>query len=162
MARLDKQALIAELRARVEGELRTARDSQRTAQEGATHEEARQEDPKDTRAIEGQYIARGLAERVEDLHVTRFALSGLRSVPFGEDDPIDVGALVGLRDDGKEKVYLVVPVAGGELLLQSGVAVHTLTPMSPLGAALAGKYADDAIELHLPGRRLSAVVAWVE
>ena len=38
--------------------------SQKTVQSGAIHEETRQEDPKDTRAIEATYLARGLAERV--------------------------------------------------------------------------------------------------
>ena len=64
MKRPDKNELIEALRARVTAELRTLRESQRAAQEGATHEETRQEDPKDTRAIEAQYVSRGLAERV--------------------------------------------------------------------------------------------------
>lgn len=165
LARLDKNGLIEALRARVEDQLRTLRDSQRAAQEGAVHEEARQEDPKDTRAIEAQYIARGLAERVEDLHATRTRLAALRPVRFGEDDPVDVGALVGVSedgDDGRERVYFVVPVAGGETVERDGVRIRTLTPTSPLGAALCGNRVDDEVVLDLPGRRLSTVIEWVE
>ena len=162
MARLDKNALILALRARVEDQLRTLRDSQRAAQEGAIHEETRQEDRKDTRAIEAQYIARGLAERVEDLHRALARLTRMPSRTFREDDPIDVSAVVGLRDDGKEKVYFLVPVAGGETIERNGLAVQTLTPESPLGSALRGKQVDDAARLELPGRRLRAIIEWVE
>lgn len=158
--RPDKQVLLDALRARIEQELRTLRESQQAAQEGATHDETRQEDPKDTRAIEAQYIARGLADRVEGLQDTLAELARLQLVEFGPDDPIGVSALVGLRDGDQEKAYFLVPVAGGETLVSEGLTVQTLTPGSPLGQALYGKCVDDDVELKLPGRRLSATVDW--
>lgn len=160
-ARPDKQALLDALRARIEAELRSLRGSQQAAQEGAIHEEARQEDPKDTRAIEAQYIARGLAERVEGLRDTLAALSRFRLAVFGPDDPVGVSALVGLREGDRESAYFLVPVAGGETLELEGTTVQTLTPHSPLGRALHGKYVEDEVELELPGRRLHATIDWV-
>ena len=73
-------------------------DSQQAAQEGATHDEARQEDPKDTRAIEAQYIARGLAERVEDLRATRAALANAILVDYGPEDPVGLFAMAWVWD----------------------------------------------------------------
>jgi transcription elongation GreA/GreB family factor len=158
---LDKSKLIDALREQVSTELRSLRDSQRAVQEGAIHEETRQEDPKDTRAIEAQYVSRGLAERVEDLQRSIEALSRLRLDTFGPDDPIGLSALVGLKDGDAEKIYFLVPVAGGEALVVDEKSVRTLTLESPLGVALSGKYVDDDVELELPGRRVCATVGWV-
>lgn len=162
MPRPDKVQLMTVLRERIEQELLTVGGSQRAAQEGAIHEETRQEDPKDTRAIEAQYVSRGLADRVEDLHRTIATLQGLRLNAFGEEDPIDVSALVGFRDGDEERVYFLVPVAGGETLEIEGQRVQTLTPESPLGSALCGLVVDDDVELDLPGRRLVTTIDWVE
>jgi transcription elongation GreA/GreB family factor len=161
MKRPNKKALAEALRNRVDQELLTLRESQQAAQDGAIHEEARQEDPKDTRAIEAQYVARGLAERVEDLQKTVAVLAHMRLDAFGPEDPIDLSALVGLKDGEVEKTYFLVPVAGGETLDMQGRSVQTLTPGSPLGLALSGKLVDDDIELDLPGRRILATVDWV-
>ena len=159
--RLNKSEVADKLRARVSQELRNLRESQQAAQDGAIHEETRQEDPKDTRAIEAQYVARGFAERVEDLEKTVAVLAHMRLDAFGPDDPIDLSALVSVTDSGGEKIYLFVPVAGGETLTLKGGTVQTLTPGSPLGLALCGKCVDDDIELDLPGRRVVATVDWV-
>ncbi len=160
-ARPDKLALIEALREKLVDELRTVRESQQAAQDGAIHEETRQEDPKDTRAIEAQYVARGFAERVEDLQSTLAVLSRIRLDTFGPEDPVGLSALVGILDGDREKVYFLVPVAGGETLVVNGTKVLTLTPNSPLGEALCGKQVDDEIELELPGRRLSAIIEWI-
>ena len=159
--RPDKTALLDALRERINGELRALRDSQRAAQDGATHEETRQEDPKDTRAIEAQYVARGLAERVEELQDTLAELARMRLDSFEEDDAIALSALVGTDDGGDERIYFLVPIAGGETLSLDGTEIRTLTPASPLGRALSGRHVDDEIVLELPGRRLTATVAWV-
>ena len=158
MERPNKSELARALRAKVEQELTTLRESQRTAQEGAIHEETRQEDPKDTRAIEAQYVSRGLADRVEDLQRTLATLAAMRLDKFGEEDPIDVSALVGFMDGQTERVYFLVPVAGGETLAVSGTRVQTLTPASPLGSVLCGACTNDDVELDLPGRRLVTTI----
>jgi transcription elongation GreA/GreB family factor len=163
MSRPDKARLLACLQERIAAELQTLRESQRAAQDGATHEETRQEDPKDTRAIEAQYIARGLADRVEGLRGTIAALGRVRLDAFGPDDPIALSAVVCLRDeaDDSETLYFVVPIAGGEALEDGDSTVTTITPESPLGQALMGKQTEDDIDLQLPRRRLRAVIDWV-
>jgi hypothetical protein len=40
------------------------------AYEGATHEESKPENDKDTRALEASYLARGQANRVEEMNET--------------------------------------------------------------------------------------------
>jgi len=161
MSRPDKSLLLMALRSRIEQELATLREAQSAAQEGAIHEETRQEDPKDTRAIEAQYIARGLTERVESLQGTIVELYRVRLGSFDGDTPVGLSALVALQDRGEERTYFIVPVAGGETLVVDGTTVLTLTPTSPLGQALIGKCVDDEIDLELPGRRLEAIVEWI-
>ena len=159
---IDKREILKLLLARLEADLQSVEQSQSAAQAGATHPEARQEDPKDTRAIEGQYLARGLAERVEAMREAVARCRRLELVPFGADDPIAVTALVALEDEaGDETLYFLVPTAGGEALELDGRRIRTLTPSSPLGRALVGRSVDDEIELELPTRRLEATISWV-
>lgn len=154
-----KVRVLALLRERLAAHLQALTASQRTAQSGATHEEARQEHPKDTRAIEAQYLARGLADRVETLRSAVVTLSALRLVSFGTDDEIGLSALVKVEDDaGATAVYFLVPAGGGETVAIEEQAVQSLTPGSPLGRALVGKRAGDDVVVDLPGGRTGLTV----
>ncbi len=157
---IDKHELLAELRACVQRDLDTLIASQESAQSGAIHEENRQEHPKDTRAIEAQYLARGLAERAEALRDAVTMLAALRLSEFGEDDPVAVGALVALDFDGDESLYFLMPTAGGERLAIGDSTIQTLTPASPLGRAIAGRKVGDTIEVELPAGRREAELLW--
>ena len=159
---IDKRTAFDLLRTRMETDLRNLMTSQTAVQQGAVHEEARQEDPKDTRAIEAQYLARGLAERVESMRDDVALLAGLELKEFGPDDAIALTALVGVEDDhGGEAIYLVVPCAGGETLEVDGRTIKTLTPGSPLGTTLLGCYADDEVTSGRAGRQRRATVRWI-
>ncbi|HWZ89090.1 MAG TPA: hypothetical protein VNW92_09580, partial [Polyangiaceae bacterium] len=60
----DKARILSLLRARVAADLATMSAAQRAVVVGATHEENRPENDKDTRALEQSYLARGQAQRV--------------------------------------------------------------------------------------------------
>jgi transcription elongation GreA/GreB family factor len=152
---------VKRLRERLQADIRAITASQDDAQTGATHEEARQEDPKDTRAIEAAYLARGLAERAELMHDALARLTRLEIVDFGADDPVGVTALVGLEDDDGESVYFVIPHAAGETVVIDDTTIRIVTPTSPLGQAIIGQYVDDVVDLDLPGGRRTATIAWV-
>ncbi len=159
---IDKTAVLDALRARVEQRLAQLRGSHRDAQAGATHTEARPEHAKDTRATEGSYLARGLAERVETLQDAVAVLRAVGLTAFGPDDAVGLTALVGVRDeDDVEAVYFIAPAGGGERLAVDGAEVLVLTPRSPVGEALVGRRAGDEIEVTLRGRRLTALIAWL-
>lgn len=153
---ISKKAVIEALRARVMADLEAAMVSQRDAQEGATHEEARPENDKDTRAIEASYVARGLAQRVADLHEAASLLANLVVRRFGEDDAIAIAALITAEnEDGDESRYFVAPAGGGVKLRIDGVEVAVITPSSPLGEAMIGRRVDDEIKLR--GKLLTVV-----
>ncbi len=61
----DKRAIVAAVIARMAADLDRLETSQRATQDGATHSETKADSDKDTRAIEAQYLARGLGMRVE-------------------------------------------------------------------------------------------------
>jgi transcription elongation GreA/GreB family factor len=133
----------------VEADLATAERAQRAAHEGATDEEAKPENDKDTRALEQSYLARGQAQRVEELHA---ALAQVRSMPLRDLDdeaPIALGALVTALVDDEDRSYFLAP-GGGGTELEGGVQV--VTPSSPLGRALLGRRVGDESELRAAGR----------
>ncbi|MGD8860199.1 MAG: GreA/GreB family elongation factor [Myxococcales bacterium] len=158
---LDKAQVLAALRARVEEDLGRAMQAQKATQAGATHEEARPENDKDTRALEQTYLARGLAERVVALEEAREALRNLRLRDLGPDDPVAVGALVALEDEVGEQrsLYFITPHAGGVRIEVQGVEVATVTPRAPVGRALIGCHAGDDVRIRTPqGARELVVV----
>lgn len=160
---IDKARVLAALCERVAAQLASLTTSQKTAQAGATHAEAKQEHPKDTRAIEGQYLARGLAARVESLRDTLGLLHALSPVAFGDDDAIALTALVDVAsDDGDESTFFVVPAGGGETIVVDDTMVQVVTPASPLGHALLGRRTDDEVAVELPGGRRRLVIVAVK
>lgn len=159
---IDKRKILDLLIAHLEEQLRSAEASQQAAQAGATHPEAKQEDPKDTRAIEGQYLARGLAERVESLRESLARCRRLEAKPFGPDEPVAVGAALTVESDaGETEHYFVSPWAAGERFRVGDDDVRIVSPQAPLGAALCGQQLDDAIEVEIGGRARSLEIVWI-
>lgn len=150
--RLSKAELLATLLARVESDLADLVRRHQDIQEGATHEESRSEHAKDTRATEQSYLARGLAERVEDLTRTRDALAVLPLRDFSEDEAIAVCALVHLEDESEDETQWIwlVPGASALDLEQGDHRIRTVTPVSPLGRALLGLHVGDEGRLKTP------------
>jgi len=159
---IDKVALLAEVRARIAEDLAALVGSQRETQAGATHEEAKPESDKDTRAIEASYLARGLADRVSSLREASAKLASLIVRRFGEDDAVALSALVEVEVEdedgdgdgdaeggGAALYYFVLPAGAGVKLRASGALVRVVTPEAPVGKLLLGRRVGD--ELHLPG-----------
>src|SRR5687767_5609756 len=115
----------------------------------ATHEEAKPENDKDTRALEQSYLARGQAMRAEQLAEEREQLRFLPLPTLAKDAAISAGALVELEDeDGGTRVLFMLPHAGGTEVSVDGVSVLVVTAASPLGAALLGRGVDDEVTLR--------------
>src|SRR6185436_1808569 len=151
----DKAALQAELLRTLNGALETARAAHAAAVAGATDDEARPENDKDTRGLEQSYLARGQAQRVAELEAAVAELGALGLRAFGATDRIALGALVTVEEDGREHQFFVAPHGGGTVL--SGGA-QVVTPSSPLGRALLRRRVDDEIEVQLPGKLRSFVI----
>src|SRR5580704_9858943 len=129
---LAKPTLKQELLELASRDLDTLVRAHRATTEGATHEEAKPENDKDTRALEQSYLARGQATRIEEL---RASIAGVTALPLRDFDgrPAALGALVTVDEDGAESTLLLAPGGGGARL--AGGTVQVVTPASPLGRA---------------------------
>lgn len=154
-----KKRLIAELQERLRADHAALVRAQQATVEGATSEEAKAEHSKDTRALEQTYLARGQAQRVEALFEGLSRVAALPVRDFAAGEPIAVGALVEIEEDGAASVLLLVPFGGG-IRLAGGEQV--VTPASPLGRALIGKTAGEGGEVVAAGRTRAFEVRAVE
>jgi len=158
-----KADLIVALKLRLEEELATATLAHKTTKDAATHEEAKPENDKDTRALEQSYLARGQAQRVLDLQAAVHDVTVLGLRDFAEQTPIALTALVATEDeDGVEAHYFVAPAGGGTKLALGKKAVTVVTPKAPLGAALLGKRVGEDVTVTLAGRARSLTIVSVE
>ena len=146
MRKPSRKALKTELLELLQGTLETLEAAHADARAGATHEQAKPENDKDTRALEQSYLARGQALRIETL---KGGLAALGTMSLSDGELGRVGALLQVEEDDAEVWFFLAPEGGGAKL-KGGVQV--VTPASPLGRALLGKRAGDEVELKLAGK----------
>jgi len=154
-----KSALKEELVKLLSDELATLERAQASAQSGATHEEAKPENDKDTRALEQSYLARGQAKRVLELRCDLGEVQAMSIAAHDAGKPIATGALVVIEEGGRRQTLLLAPQGGGRTLANGQVQV--VTPPSPLGRALLGKRLADVCEVRVGNRLRELVVAAV-
>jgi transcription elongation GreA/GreB family factor len=157
---ISKEHLREELARLLAADLATRERAHRAAREGATHEEAKPENDKDTRALEQSYLARGEALRVEELRVSLAAVQSMTLRAAREGEPAALGAIVRADEDGEALVLWLAPYGGGNRL--AGGAVQIVTPKSPLGRAIIGKRAGEECEVRLAGRNRVLTIERVE
>jgi transcription elongation GreA/GreB family factor len=93
----------------------------------------------------------------------RNALAEVQSMPvraFQEGQPVALGALVAIEEEGATQMLFLAPHGGGARLAEGFVQV--VTPKSPLGHALLGKCVGDECDVRLAGRTRSLVLSRVE
>lgn len=146
----NKSEILKLLIEQVGADLAVMSAAQRTVVDGATHEENRPENDKDTRALEQSYLARGQAQRVVELQDALNKLKACELRKFAADTAIALTALVAV-DDGKEVVhYFIAPAGGGGRIASGGVEVRVVTPQAPIAQALIGKHEGDDLDLRTP------------
>jgi transcription elongation GreA/GreB family factor len=155
----DKRAILDALLADLEAEVASLLAAATATYEGATHEEAKPENDKDTRALEASYLARGQAQRVEETNEIITRLRFLEVRDYGPDDPIGPAALVDVEIDGErvERMFLV-PIGGGREVEVDGASIRIVTTGSPVGRKLLGRYEGDDFELVIARKKREYVV----
>ena len=159
MASERKRILMQELLVRLRTDLERMERAQQRTVDGAISDEAKPENSKDTRALEQTYLARGQAQRVEELREGLARVAAMPNQAFPQDARVAVGALVTIDEADGESVLLIVPFGGGIRLRDGEQAV---TPASPLGRALIGKAVGDDCEIAIAGRRRSFSIRAIE
>ncbi len=157
---MDKQALLQELRSRLDEERANTTRMALEAAAAVTHEDNKPENDKDMRSTEASYLARGQAERARELERSVGLLASLLVRPFGPNDKITATALVELQQGKSKLVCFVLPAAGGQRIRMDGTDVQVVTPTSPLGKALMGLSEGDEAEVSTPqGTKIYEVVS---
>jgi hypothetical protein len=135
----------AELRTRLEVLARAAMD----AHAAATDPGSKAEGKYDTRSLEASYLAAGQARQVEEFVEALRIFESLTLPDFGDDDPIDAGALVTVDLGGETSCFLLVPASGGLEVFHEGREITLLSPESSLYRKLAGLLVGDSLEMPL-------------
>jgi len=103
----DKREILKLLLLHVSADLHTMSAAQRAVVDGATHEENKPENDKDTRALEQSYLARGQAQRVVELQSAVNQLKAMELRDFSRGVAIALGALVAVEDDQRDSALLL-------------------------------------------------------
>lgn len=146
---MDKKALhqliIKALKSRHEIALAAAQQ----AYETATHEENVAENKYDTLGLEASYLAEGQSRRFAEAEVELKKFEQLNVRLFREDDSVQIGAWLKLRDLNSDELLEVFlsPVAGGLTIEFNDHKILMLTTKAPLGKALLGAYLEDEVSI---------------
>ncbi len=162
---MNKQALVNQLRHKLQETTRTARrasqDASREAREGATAAERRE----DARvALENSGLARGQEQRAKRAILDLEALKQFEPGSFPPDAKIGLGAIVEIEDEEGGRTLFLAPIGAGEqLTVPDGDGfLSVVTPNSPVGRALLGKQTGDTVDILVAGEVRELTITYVE
>ena len=158
---MDKQQLLNVIIGHLELQLDEAVTAATNARNDAVNDESVAETQYDTIAIEAGYLAEGQSRRVEEFHtsIKAFRLLKQQVKSFSEECAINIGALVQLQqDESSNHWFFIAPNAGGFKTKIHEKNITLITPKSPMGQALIGKFVDDEIKLVLGSRVINDVI----
>jgi transcription elongation GreA/GreB family factor len=136
---MKKAQLLKKIIASLVESVETLSKAARASHEEATHESSKAENKYDTRGLEAAYLAGGQARQAREILDSIKLYESLSLKDFGPDDPIDVGAVVELENDGDCFTYFIGPRSGGLEVAFQRKEITVITPQSPLGENLMGK-----------------------
>jgi len=144
------QRFVEKLTAELESLTAAAKNSISMATDEAHHAESKY----DTFSLESSYLARGQAQRVEELRVALDRLHAISVKELTRESAIQHGSLVRLESDaGSVRTLYFCPGGGGEQVTVDGEEVCIVTAASPLGKALLGKRLGETFAIKI-GRDL--------
>ncbi|MEB2345723.1 MAG: transcription elongation factor GreAB [Deltaproteobacteria bacterium] len=161
---MDKQALVAQLRARLAEALAVSERAHEAAAEEARHGATAAEKRDDARvALEWSHLARGQARRVAQLRADLAALDGFAPGSLAPGSAAALGAVVEVEHEEGGLTFFLAPAGAGEELSGPGGDgfLTVATPASPLGRAVLGRRVGDVVEARIGGERREWTIAWV-
>ncbi len=151
---MNKHAVHQLVLEKLNADLGIAQRAAQTAYETATHEENIAENKYDTLGLEASYLAAGQAKRVEEIKQALTLCLNMPLRAYDDQRGIEVGALLGLEDENARQQWLLLaPDAAGLKVDVVGQPVTVITPRSPLGKSLLGKFEGDEVEILVAGAR---------
>ncbi|QHF43910.1 transcription elongation factor GreAB [Pseudomonas sp. S35] len=151
---MNKHAVLQLILEKLCADLDVAQRAAQTAYETATHEENIAQNKYDTLGLEASYLAAGQAKRVEEIKQSLVLCQNLQLRAYDDQRGIEIGALLGLEDEsGRQRWLFLAPDAAGLKVDVVGQPVTVITPRSPLGKSLLGKFEGDEVEILVAGAR---------
>jgi hypothetical protein len=145
-----KRQLIEHLIIELNAIYQTALTAAKRAHSTATDKANVAENKYDTLGLEAAYLAEGQAKRASECRADLEAIQNLTALDYSLNDPIVVGALVILIDQNEKSLSLfLASVSGGLKFVFEGQTMTVITPSSPLGKILLGKFVDDEFEFGI-------------
>ena len=145
---MDKRQLVAAVIAQLEARAADLKKAAQAAYEGATHEDAVAKSKYDTHGLELSYLAGSQLERLAALE-SEIQLLGQRSLPtFGADDPVAVGSVVELAQEGRESTWLFISDLGAGT---EAAGVKVVSPQSQLAQGLMDHFVGEEPEVRGKG-----------
>ena len=161
---MDKQQLVAQLRAQLEASARAAlaqRDAVvAEARDGATPDEKRE----DARAAHQRATFGGAQQRrAKEAIEAADQLSSFK--PGARAERIILGSIVEIEDDdsGEGRTFFLAPVGAGVTLTGPGGDGHlsVVTPASPIGRAVIGCREGDGVDVTVEGEARAWTITYV-
>lgn len=143
-----KKRLIGCLIKELEANYQVALAAANRAHTTATDKQNIAENKYDTLGLEAAYLAQGQAQRAVECSAELETVEKLSVVGLTSSNAIVIGTLVTLIEQNEGAISLfLAPVAGGLKFSFDELDIVVITPSSPLGKQLLGKYKDDEFEL---------------
>jgi hypothetical protein len=135
---IDKKKIVALILLQLQNDLAALKAATLATYDAATNEESKPENQYDTRALEASYLAGAQAKRLAEIEDLLFLYQGVALRSFGQEDTVDLTALVQLGNGSRQQWVFLMAKGGGLKVQLDGTFVQTVTPESPLGEALMG------------------------
>ncbi len=133
-------AILQTLRAEFETYVATSKQARSTGNDTQTKAEGKY----DTRSIEENYLADGMAKHALAARQSFDAIAAIPVVDFTSTTPISLGALIELAFPTETLWFFLAPAAGGLELDVNGRTITVLSPDSPLGLQLKDRRQGDS------------------
>jgi len=153
---INKQTLVTLITNALKQELNQAINAANEAHAAAVDDQSVAETQYDTLAIEASYLAEGQSKRVQELQTAINNFQAMRLLDFDENKSIVQSALVQLDADKKaQHWFFIAPAAGGYRCQLNQQHITVITPQSPMGCALLGKFQYDDVEVMLGSNQMT-------
>ena len=142
---MNKSLIIQAIREALREEFENFQTSSKKTRAAGNDMESKSEGKYDTRSIEENYLADGLAKQALAAAEAAKAYENFSPPAFGAETPIETGALIRLEFPDESSWFFLGPAGGGIEVTCDGVAVTVITPESPLGSQLLGRKLGDRL-----------------
>jgi transcription elongation GreA/GreB family factor len=142
---VNKTAIVDAIVEAIQAEFDTLQSTSQKTRAAGNDAESKAEGKYDTRSIEDNYLADGLARQAHAAAQSGAAYKEFLPRAYGPGSPIEIGALVQLVFAQETHWFFLGPAAGGIEVSCEGVPITLLSPESPLASRLIGLKVGDTI-----------------